>query len=271
MMREQNLTLQRFFSTGPAIVVAMDHGMFDGPIPGVNNVGALPGVIWPDIDAVLMSPGMLQDIGKGLFNHWRSPLAMTRINWSTIYCFAWNYHSGDTVEACRPVEALRKGAQMVLISLSLKTGSQERDARNIELFCRLSQEAHDLGLPVVGEYFPVDDERLSEDEMYEEVKIGCRVLYELGADVIKTFYTKKFDTIVAGCPTPILSLGGKRLPSDLAALEYAQQQIRTGAAGIVFGRNVIQTAKPLEMQKALIEVVKHGVAAREAAPKHGLT
>ncbi len=270
-MESSNLFLSRFFSTGPAIVIAFDHGMFAGPVAGFDKVAEIPGKILPDIDGVLMSPGMLRDIGADLCGHRHSPMPITRINWSTIYCFQWDYHSGDTVRIYTPAEALRLGAQMVLVSLSLNTGSQQRDSRNIEVFSRLCNEAHELGLPVIGEYFPVDDEKMSDDEMYEEVKVGCRILYELGADAIKTFYTKKFDEVVSGCPTPILALGGKRQGNDLDALELARQQIKAGAAGIVFGRYVIQSPKPLELQKALIDVVKHDTEPEEAAKQHGLS
>jgi DhnA family fructose-bisphosphate aldolase class Ia len=213
---------------------------------------------------------MLRDIGGRLCGGRNSPVAIVRINWSTVYCFGWDYHSGDTVRAYKPADVLRWGAQIVLISLSLRTGSEGKDAKNIEVFCDLCRQAHELGMPVVGEYFPVNDEALSEDELFDETKTCCRILYELGADIIKTFYTKNFQDVVAGCPIPILSLGGKRLASDLAALEYAQAQIESGSSGIVFGRNVIQSKRPLKMQKALLEVVKEKVPGREAAKKYGL-
>jgi DhnA family fructose-bisphosphate aldolase class Ia len=269
-MLKGNLLLSRFFSTGPAIVVAFDHGMFDGPIPGVANVGNIPEKILPDIDGVLMSPGVLSDIGSALCGRRNSPTPIVRINWSTIYCFDWNYHSGDTVPAFSPTEAVKMGAQMVLISLSLRTGCQERDARNVEIFRNLCGQAHALGIPVIGEYFPVEDEKLSEEQMHHEIKIGTRILYELGADVIKTFYTHKFEEVVAGCPVPILALGGKRLASDLDALKFAAMQIKSGAAGIVFGRNVLQSDKPIELQKALCAVIKNKVSVKQAAAKYGL-
>ena len=268
---KDNLIYQRFFSTGPIVVIAFDHGMMDGPIDGVANVAEIPPRILPDVDGVLMSTGMLRDIGKELCGHRNSPLAITRINWSTIYCFDWGYHSGDTVGVVTPKQAFRMGAQIVLISLSLQTGSQQRDAENIRLFSDLCGQAHDLGLPVVGEYFPVDDENMPEDKMHEEIKIGCRVLYELGADIIKTFYTNRFEEVVTGCPVPILALGGKRLPSDLDALRFAKQQIDAGAAGIVFGRNVIQSQKPIALQKALLDVLKHGLSPEDSAQKYGLS
>ena len=269
-MHTRNLLLSRFFSTGPAIVVAIDHGMFDGPIPGLDNIKEIGNKIYPEIDAVLMSPGVLRDIGPQLCGHRNSPIPIARINWSTIYCFHWDYHSGDTVKVYTPRQALQIGAQMVLISLSLQTGSQERDSKNVEIFSQLCTQAHQLGLVVIGEYFPVDEEKMDEEQMYREIKIGCRILYELGADMIKTFYTKDFEQIVGGCPIPILALGGKRLPTDLEALKFAQQQIKAGAAGIVFGRNVVQSQKPLELQKALLEVVKQNVNPQEATVKYEL-
>lgn len=269
-MDNSNLFLSRFLSNGPAIVIAVDHGMFDGPVPGIERVDDIASKILPEVDGVLMSPGMLRNIGGQLCGHRKSPMPITRINWSTVYCFDWDYHSGDTVKVYTPQDALQIGAQIVLISLSLHTDSQKRDVKNVEIFSQLCCQAHQLGLPVMGEYFPVDDENMNEEEMYKEINIGCRILYELGADMIKTFYTKDFENIVSGCPIPILTLGGKRLPSDLDALNFAAQQINAGAAGIVFGRNVIQSEKPLELQKALLEVIKQNAAPKEVAAKYGL-
>ena len=50
----------------------------------------------------------------------------------------------------------------------------------------------------------------------------------------------------------------------------AKQQIDSGAAGIVFGRNVIQSDKPLELQRALLDVLKQNIPPQQAAKKHGL-
>lgn len=269
-MDNRNLFLSRFFSTGAAIVIAFDHGMFDGPIAGIDTVAEIPGKILSDVDAVLMSVGVLRDIGAELCGHRSSPMPIARINWCTTYCFKWDYHLGNAVAAFTPKLALQLGAQMVLISLTLHTESEQRDADNVRIFTDLCTQAHELGLPVIGEYFPMDDEKMSEDELYSEVKIGSRILYELGADVIKTFYTKNFEEVVAGCPAPILTLGGKRLPSDLNVLKYAQQQVKSGAAGIVFGRNIIQSEKPIKLQKALLEVIKQDIDPEEAAAKYGL-
>lgn len=269
-MKNCNLAFSKMFSTGPAMVVAIDHGLFDGPIEGLENVSKIAPKILPDVDNVLLSAGMFDHYKSQLFGHRNAPQPVVRINWSTIYCFTWNYHSGDTVAAFSPKEIQKMGSQIVLISLSLKSGCEKRDAENVKVFADLCSQAHDLGMMVIGEYFPVNDEALSPDEVYEEVKIGCRVLFELGADVIKTFHTRDFDKVVEGCPSPILTLGGKRTPSDLLALEMAENQIKSGAAGIVFGRNVIQSPEPIKLQQAILDVLKNKMSAKEAAKKYGL-
>jgi DhnA family fructose-bisphosphate aldolase class Ia len=269
-MVSDNLAVQKLFSTGPALVVAMDHGFFDGPIEGLEKPLSLPEKICPETDAVLLSLGMHRKLKNELFAHRGSPLSIIRINWSSIYCFTWEYHSGDTVAAVSPKEAVKAGVPIVLISLSLCTGSEKRDTENVKIFSELCAQAHDLGLGVVGEYFPVNDEKMSERQMAEEIKIGCRVLFELGADVIKTFHTKNFEKVVEGCPIPILTLGGKRGKSDLAALKMAETQIKSGASGLVFGRNIIQASDPIGLTRGILAVIKGKMPAGEAARKFKL-
>jgi len=111
---------------------------------------------------------------------------------------------------------------------------------------------------------------LTEAKLHEEVKIGCRILFVLGADVIKTFQTQKFDQVVDGCPIPILTLGGKRGASDAAAVKMAEEQVKSGSAGVVFGRNIFQANDPVNLQKAILEVLKDKMPAQEAIGKYGL-
>ena len=44
-MENRNLFLSRLFSTGPPVVIAFDHGMFDGPIEGAEKVAEIPAKI----------------------------------------------------------------------------------------------------------------------------------------------------------------------------------------------------------------------------------
>ena len=131
-------------------------------------------------------------------------------------------------------------------------------------------EARQYGIPVIGECFPNDSDNISQEEMHDQVLRGTRILAELGADAIKTFYTHKFKDVVEGCPIPILGLGGHTTPNPVDSLQLAADEIADGAKGVVFGRNAIQREDPIAYQQALIEVVKRGMSPKDAVEKFKL-
>ncbi len=269
-MNGTDLRVEKLFTRDEnAVVIAIDHGYMDGPIPGMENLPETARQIDPSVDAVLVSPGMLKRL-RQVFNFKGAPIPIVRINWSTVFCFEWGYSRAQTVAAFSVREAVALGAEIVLISLTLKTGDEANDARNVELFSRLREEAAMLGVPVVGECFPNDSDNLSPEEMHDQVLRGTRILAELGADLIKTFHTTAFPEVVNGCPLPILGLGGHTIPDVVESLALAQRIIAEGARGVVFGRNAIQRPDPQAYQRALCDVVKRGVAPADAAESYGL-
>lgn len=269
-MDGKTLRLQKLFNGGEnAVVVAIDHGFMDGPLPGMEDLPATIEKIDPSVDAVLLSPGMLKVVG-GYFARKSAPLPMVRLNWSTTFCFEWGYTEGRSVAAFSAREAAALGAEVALISLTLQTGEEANDARNVEIFARLRREAHAVGLPVVGECFPLRSAQLAAGELHDHVLRGCRILAELGADAIKTFHTHQFGEVVRGCPRPILGLGGRTTPKALDSLLLAQQIIHDGAKGVVFGRNAIQRPDPRAYQQALCEVVKRGMLPEKAIEHYRL-
>ena len=106
---------------------------------------------------------------------------------------------------------------------------------------------------------------------HQEIMIGCRMLQELGADCIKTFYTSRFAEPTSHVTIPILGLGAEKTPTDLAALDLAWREVRDGARGVVFGRNVFQASNPCQFLKALGEIVRHGALPAEVVKKYALT
>jgi class I fructose-bisphosphate aldolase len=73
-----------------AVIVAIDHGYMDGPIPGMENLNKTIEKIDPCIDGILLSPGMLKNIGYA-FAYKGAPMPIVRLNWSTVFCFEWGY------------------------------------------------------------------------------------------------------------------------------------------------------------------------------------
>ena len=148
-MNSVELKIKRLLSTGRAVIVACDHGEFDGPIPGMVNLGETITRINRGVDGVLLSPGMIRHTGD-YFAQKGAPMVIGRLNWDSVYCFHWNYNDAPAVAAFAPEEALALGVEVGLVSLTLKTGSEERDARNVEVFRTLTARCHQLGLPVLG-------------------------------------------------------------------------------------------------------------------------
>lgn len=263
-MSGRGIRLARLFSRGRAVIVAADHGEFDGPIPGLVDLPRrLAEGVNREVDGLLLSPGMVARC-RELFSRRGGPLAVVRLNWSTVYAFHWGYQEAATVPALRAREAAAAGAEVALVSLTLRTGSEERDARNVQVFCELANEAHALGLPVVGEVFPARVGELDPEELHDQVRCGARIVAELGADLVKTFHTHRFPEVVEGCPLPILALGAEKTPTQLGALQLAAREIADGAQGVVFGRNALQVPDPRRFQAALCAVVREGLSPEEA-------
>lgn len=259
-----------FGDGGKAVVVACDHGMFDGPHHGMENIPAMLERIGDGPDGILLSPGMLEHAGA-YFARRNAPAAILRINFNSVFCFSWGYKAAVVTRLIEPEEALALGADMVLVCLTLKTGSEATDARNAEIFADLCAKAHRVGLPVLGEYFPHGHLTKSPDEFHEEIAIGCRMLSELGADAIKTFHTKGFKQITAANPIPILGLGAEKTPTDRDALALAEREVRDGAGGVVFGRNAVQATDPKGFISALHDIVKRGATAAKCVKKYKLS
>ncbi len=269
-MDGREIRIKRLFGDGRAVIIAIDHGMFDGPIPAMENLPETATKINPVVDAALMAPGMLRHCGD-IFAGQKRPLSVVRLNWNTVYCFGWNYRQAHSVYCYSLEDALCEGMDIALVSLTLQTGDEARDAANVEICASLITQCHKLGIPVIGEYFPTGHLDMTPEQLHEDVRTGSRIIAELGADAIKTFNTMDFQAVTSTCPVPVLGLGAEKLPTQLAALQLAADEVAAGAGGVVFGRNAIQVDDPRAFQAALCDVVKDDVPPDEAARKHGLS
>jgi DhnA family fructose-bisphosphate aldolase class Ia len=265
-----SIRLGRLFDGGQnAVVVAIDHGLYNGPRPGFENVAPIVDRL-RNADAILTSPGMVPHV-ESVFQHRGAPQLIVRLNWGTQYATQWGYHESRSVPMISAAGALALGADIVLVGMSIKTGSEAVDAENVAQVARSVAEAREAGVPVAGEVYPAGHEDLAPEDRHEQISIGCRIGAELGADLVKTFHTgARFSEIVRSTPVPILALGSRKAPREIDALELAATAIRDGARGVVFGRNVIQARSPEKFLEALQEVVKNGVEPRAAAARLGL-
>ncbi|MGE5073243.1 MAG: class I fructose-bisphosphate aldolase [Anaerolineae bacterium] len=266
----ESVRLARLFSEGKnAVIVAVDHGLYFGPLPGMID---LPAVIdrVSAADGVLMSPGMPAHC-RSVFSKRGAPACIVRVNWGSNYAAMWKYQHAHSVPMLTVSDAVAQGADLVVGSLSLKNPDEAEDAHNVEVFSAYVAQKRALGIPLVGEVYPTGGDDYPPEQLQEQIFLGCRIIAELGADLVKTFYTgKAFKQITAATPVPVLALGAKKLPKECDALELAAAAVEAGARGIVFGRNVIQSSQPDRLLDALKEVVKDFQAPDKVAAKYKL-
>ena len=278
MMLGTELRISRLFDGGEnVVVVAVDHGGAYGPIPGLIDFCESVKE-FEEADALLMHNAMathwirsrLLDGGSSGFIVKRLPKLIIRLNWSSNYAFHWGYKEGHNRQVISVKDAVALGADAVLGSLFIETGSEERDTLNVSGFANFVKEKRALGIPLVGEIYPFKNTK-DPGGFHRHVSIACRVAAEQGADLIKTFYTgRQFPEIVRSTPIPILVLGGEKTEKEVDALKLAYDAVNAGARGVVFGRNLIQARKPKVFLDALKQVVKKGGDPRRVAKEYGI-
>ena len=267
----ESVRLARLFDGGQnAVVVAIDHGLYMGPLPGLTNPAEAVSRIG-GADAILLTSGMAQHC-QAAFSRRGAPAMILRMNWASNYVSPWNYKHSHSVPMLSVDDAVAQGADIVLASLTLRNPDEAEDSGNVEVFSQFVAAKRALGIPLIGEVFPTGGDDAHPDDLQEAVLVGCRVITELGADAIKTFYTGAgFEKVTASTPVPVLALGAKKTPHEIDALRLAATATGAGARGVVFGRNVVQAKSPERFLDALKQVVKTGMTPEKAAKEFGLS
>jgi len=252
------------------VIVAVDHGMFGGHVPGFENLPALLNHL-AAADGILMGPGMVEHCAP-FFARRGAPAMILRLNWGTQLMPQWGFGQGHSVPVMTPAEALAQGADWAIVGLSLKNQDEATGAANIELLSRCVSEKRRVGLPLIGEPFPPGAEAVAPETLHDVIAMSCRIAAEIGVNAIKTFYTgRRFAEITRATPVPILALGASKRERELEALELAAAAVRDGAGGVVFGRNVVLAREPARFLDALLEVVKENRDPADMARKYSLT
>ena len=240
-----------------ALVVAFDHALIYGPIPGtVNPAEQIRAFADNGADAVLMNLGILRIAGRGLLNE-RAPALIMRLDWTS----AWTaIDSGKALRSelvVSPEEALHYGADAVLTYLFVGTGDNEFEAREIKRNAEVARECERIGMPMIVETLARGRD-VAKQTSPDWIKLHTRIALELGADVMKTEYTGDVETmkdVIQACPAPILVLGGARKPEN-GGMDIVKGAMAAGAAGLFFGRNVFQapdTAERLRELRAVLD------------------
>lgn len=256
---------------GRCFDVAIDHGVFNEPtfLPGIEDMpAAVATIVAAQPDAVQLTPGqasLLQDV-RGP----RKPALVLRVDVANVYgpnppdeLFCSLMDGG--VET-----ALRLDAACVVAFLLWVPGETDLHRQCVENLCRLKPECDRWGMPLMVEPIAMKPDGkggLGVDGDPERIATLVRQAVELGADVIKADPTDDLDdyarVLRVASGKPVLVRGGGKA-SEEEIFARTERVIRAGAAGIVYGRNVIQHAKPSAITRAFMAIVHDGATAADA-------
>jgi len=207
-----------------------------------------------------------------LFGKTDSPSPVVRINWSSSFYYPLNYREGYTAICTNVEEAVEAGAEAIICSLFLEEkDNRAMEVNNVHIFSEVVRQKEKLGIPLIGECYVVEHAEKTPQQVHDKVKRISRIMAELGADFIKTFFTgEKFREVIENTPVPVFTIGADKLNTDLEVLQKAYNSVQQGASGIIFGRNIFMAENPKLLTKALNEVINEGTPPREAASKYNL-
>jgi len=252
--------------------VAIDHGFFN-ELGFLNSIENLKKVVHKLVeaqpDAIQLTTGQahyLQAIpGKN------KPTLVLRTDVANVY--------GQVLPRTlfsrmieNPVEqALKLDAAVVVVNLFRIPDEPEVMDQCIQNILKIKPECDKWNMPLMVEplVFQANEKAggYMVDGDLKKILPLVRQAVELGADIIKadptddvSLYHKVVE--IAG-DIPVLVRGGGKV-SDKEILERTEKLLEQGAAGIVYGRNIIQHEKPAAITKALMAVLHEGLSAKKA-------
>lgn len=255
--------------------VAVDHGFFNERnfLQGIEDIGAaVKTLVEANPDAIQLTIGqapILQSLpGKG------KPALVLRSDVANVYGTDLPDHLFSRVIEDAAEQAVRLDAACLVVNLFNIPGEPEVTDDCIQNILDLKPQCDALAMPLMIE--PLVFKPNAESGGYqvdgdlEKILPLVRQAVELGADVIKADPTDDpadyHQVIQIAARIPVLVRGGGRV-SDEEILQRTHVLLEQGAAGIVYGRNIIQHANPAGMTRALMALVHEGATPATAA-KH---
>jgi 3-hydroxy-5-phosphonooxypentane-2,4-dione thiolase len=234
--------LARIFNpnSGRAVMLAIDHGYFQGPTTGLERVDLKIVPLLPFADALMLTRGILRSTIPSTLS---SGVVVRASGGPSILKELSNEQIAVDIE-----DAIRLNVSAMAVQVFIGGEFETQSVRNLT---RLVDLGNRYGIAVLG--VTAVGKELTRDAKY--LRLACRICAELGAHIVKTYYVPEgFDTVTASCPVPVVMAGGKKLP-ELDALTMAYRAVQEGAAGVDMGRNIFQSDAPAAMMQAVRRVV----------------
>lgn len=241
------------------VCVAMDHSPAIGPCEGlIDPVATIAAVCEGKPDTIFTHFGNIKKAMPVLAAS-RTPFLLSISTATTKSADPSRVYLVDSVE-----HALLIGACGV--SMRIFVGAPY-DYEMIQNLAHVAEECEKLGMPLMAMMYPYGSDNMLDPE---HLKHAARIGAELGADIVKTYYTgdpQTFKQVTESCPAPIVMSGGPKADEPIDFLNMVRGALDGGAMGIAVGRNVWQSKQPVKMLEAINLVVHENVQPQAAYDK----
>ena len=234
--------LARIFNpaSGRTVMLAFDHGYFQGPTTGLERIDLSIVPLIPYADVLMCTRGAL-----------RTMIPPSATNAVVLRCSGGQSILTELSREAIAVDiedAIRLNAAAITTQIYIGAEYEHQSIKNL---IQLIDTGNRVGIPTMA-VTGVGAE-MKRDARY--FGLATRIAAELGAHYVKSYFVEEgFERVCAGCPVPIVIAGGKKLP-ELDALTMAHKAIDQGAAGVDMGRNIFQSDDPVAMIQAVGAVV----------------
>lgn len=235
--------------SGHCVMLAVDHGYFQGPTTGLSNLGRTVETLIPYADALMITRGAIRNWIKPEVD---IPIILRVSGGQSILKELSNETITTSIE-----DAIRINASAITCSVYV---GGEFEKETINNLAKLVDDGEKYGIPVLA--VTAVGKEMVRDARY--LGLASRICVEIGAHVIKTYYTEDFNKVVEACGNvPVVIAGGKKLP-ELDALQMAYNAVSEGAVGVDMGRNIFQSDSPVGMIRAVRGIVHDGISVKNA-------
>ncbi len=242
--------LSRIFGAdGKTVMLAFDHGYFQGPTSGLERVDLNIVPLAPYADALMATRGIFRSVVPAATDN---ALVLRASGGPSILKELSDERLAMDIEDAVRIDAAAAAVQVFV--------GGEHETQSIVNLTTLVDAGMRYGIPVMG--VTAVGKEMARTSRY--FGLATRIIAELGAQLVKTYFVEEgFEQVTAACPVPIIMAGGKKLPVE-DALTMAYKAVDQGAAGVDMGRNIFQRRVPVAMVQAVRAVVHDGLKPDEA-------
>ena len=234
--------LGRIFNpkSGRTVMLAIDHGYFQGPTTGLERIDLNIMPLVPYADTLMLTRGILRTIVPPSISQ---SIVMRVSGGTSILKELSNEEIAVDIE-----DSIRMNVCAMAVQVFIG-GEYER--QSIINMTKMVDQGTRYGIPTLAVTAVGKD--MARDARY--FRLATRICAELGAHYVKSYYIEEgFETVTASCPVPIVMAGGRKIP-EKDALTMAYNAVQQGAGGVDMGRNIFQSESPIAMIQAVKAVV----------------